>query len=60
MVRCGPVASGERLKTGFGLEDAGEAEVATEDGHGFKEGRGIFTAADGDADGLKGGPGLEA
>jgi hypothetical protein len=48
----------ERLQAGCGLADAGEAEIAAEDGHGFKERRGVLASADGDADGLKGLPGL--
>jgi hypothetical protein len=46
------------LQAGFGLADAGEAEIAAEDGHGFKERRGVFSSADGDPYGLKGLPGL--
>jgi hypothetical protein len=48
------------LKAGFGLADAGEAEVAAEDGQGFKERRRVFASADGDADGLEHGAGFEA
>jgi hypothetical protein len=48
----------ERLKAGFGLADAGEADFAAEDGHGFKERRRVLASADGDADGLKHRPGL--
>jgi hypothetical protein len=47
-----------RVEVFFGLAEAGEAEVAAEDRHGFKERRGIFASADGDADGLEGLPGL--
>jgi len=42
-----------RLKAGFGLADAGEAEFAAEDGHGLKERGRVFASADGDADGLE-------
>ena len=54
------LCSGERLKAGFGLTEAGEAEVAAEDGHGFKERRRVLASADGHPDGLKHGTGLEA
>jgi hypothetical protein len=47
------------LQAGFGLVDAGEAEFAAEDGHGFKERRRVFASADGDPDGLEGLPGLQ-
>jgi hypothetical protein len=46
------------LEAGFGLADAGQAEVAAEDDHGFKERRRVFASADGDPDGLEGLPGL--
>ena len=52
--------SDERLKTCLGLANAGQAEVAAEDGHGFKKRGGVFASADGDADGLEGLPGLQA
>jgi hypothetical protein len=48
------------LQAFFGLADACEAELAAEDGHGFKERRRVFTSADGDADGLEGLPGLQS
>jgi len=41
--------SGERLQAGFGLEDAGEAEIAAEDGHGIKQRRRVLASADGNA-----------
>jgi hypothetical protein len=41
------------------LADAGQTHIAAEDGHGFKERGRVFAAADGDADGLKGLPGLQ-
>ena len=44
----------------YGLADALQAEVAAEDDEGFKEGGRVFAAADGDANGLEGLPGLEA
>ena len=47
-------------KTGFGLADAGEANLAAEDNHGFKKRRRVFASADGDPDGLEHGTGLEA
>ena len=51
--------SAERLKAGFGLADSFEANFAAEDGHGFKQRRRVFASADGDADGLKHGAGLQ-
>ena len=42
------------------MADAFEADVAAQDGHGFKERRRVFASADGDADGLEHGTGLEA
>ena len=51
--------SSERLQAGFGLADAGKADVASEDGHGFKQRRRVFAAADGDPDGLEGLPSLQ-
>jgi hypothetical protein len=47
------------LKADFGLFDASEAKVAAEDGQGSKKRGRVFAAADGDADGLKGLPGLQ-
>ena len=41
------------FKVGFGFLDAGEADIAAKDDHGFKERRRVFASADGDADGLK-------
>jgi hypothetical protein len=46
------------LKAFFGLTDAVETGLATEDGHGFKERRRVFPSADGDPYGLEGLPGL--
>src|ERR1039458_8706732 len=57
---CGHASdSSERLKDGFGLLDAGEAELAAEDNHGFKERRRVFASANGHPDGLEGLPGLQ-
>jgi hypothetical protein len=53
------LCSGKRLKAGFGLAEAGEADIAAEDSHGFKERRRVFTSADRDPDGLEGLPGLQ-
>ena len=47
------------MKAGFGLADAGEAELTAEDGHGFKERRRVFASTDGDSDGLEHWPGLQ-
>jgi hypothetical protein len=49
----------QRLKAGFGLADAGETDVAAEDGQGFKERGRVSASADGDSDGLEGLPGLQ-
>src|SRR6476660_5573616 len=48
------------MELGFSLADAFEADVAAEDGHGFKKRRRVLTPADGHADGLKHGTGFEA
>jgi hypothetical protein len=47
------------LKAFYGLADAGKTDIAAEDGHGFKERWRVFAAANGDADGLEGLPGLQ-
>jgi hypothetical protein len=44
----------------FGLADAGEADFAAQDDHGFEERRGVLAAADGYADGLEHGAGFQA
>ena len=48
------------MQAGRGLADASEAELATEDGHGFKERRRVFSSADCDPDGLEHGTSLES
>jgi len=52
LINC--LRSAERLQAFFGLQDADEAQFATEDSHGFKERRRVFASADGDPDGLEG------
>ncbi len=44
----------------FGLADSFQADFAAEDDHGLKQRRRVFASADGDADGLKHRPGLQA
>ena len=47
------------MKAFFGLADAGEAQLAAEDNHGFKQRRRVFASADGDTDWLEHLPGLQ-
>ena len=53
------LCSSERLKSGFGLLDAGQARFAAQDYQGFKERRRVLASADGDPYGLEGLPGLQ-
>ncbi len=48
-----PYSTNKRFEAGFGLADAGEADLAAEDNHGFKERRRVLASADGDPDGLE-------
>jgi len=52
------MGSAERLQVCFRLPNAFEANLAAEDNQSFKKRRRILAPADGDADGLKGLPGL--
>jgi hypothetical protein len=47
------------LKAGFGLTDAGEASLATQDYQGLEERRGVFASADGNPYGLEHWTGFE-
>jgi len=52
------MCSTDRLQAFFGLADACEADVAAQNGHGFKQGRRVLASAHGDADGLEHGAGF--